>query len=87
MPQAILNQILDQLQTLEAAELQQLSQAIQNYLVDRETATKRTAFHQALVESGLVREIKTPVFAQRQAQPLIQVQGESVSQTIIEERR
>lgn len=87
MPQVILNQILDQLKTLEPSELQQLSQAIQNYLTDRETAAQRVAFHQALVESGLVRQIKTPTFEQRTYQHLIQVQGGSVSQTIIEERR
>jgi hypothetical protein len=87
MPQAILNQILDQLKTLESSELQQLSQAIQNYLTDKETAAQRVAFHQALVESGLVRQIKTSTFELRTHLHLIQVQGESVSQTIIEERR
>ncbi|MGL5807394.1 MAG: hypothetical protein ACRC11_18495 [Xenococcaceae cyanobacterium] len=87
MPQAILNQILDQLQILEPSELQQLSQAIQRYLEDRETTTKRVAFHQALVESGLVRQIKNPTFERKTYQDLIQIQGESVSQTIIEERR
>ncbi|PSB25772.1 hypothetical protein [Stenomitos frigidus] len=87
MPPAILNQILDQLKTLEPSELQQLSQAIQHYLADQETAAQRVAFHQALVESGLVRQIKTPTFEQRTHQHLIQVQDGSVSQTIIEERR
>lgn len=86
MPQAILNQILDQLQSLEPSELQQLSQAIQRYLADRETTAKRNAFHQALVKSGLVRQIKNPTFERKTSQNLIQIQGESVSQTIIEER-
>lgn len=87
MSQAILNQILDQLQTLEPSELQQLSQVIQRYLRDREASAKRIAFHRALVESGLVRQIKNPTFEQRTHQHLIQIQGGSVSQTIIEERR
>jgi hypothetical protein len=85
MPQAILNQILDQLQTLEPSELQQLSHALQTYLVDKETSTNRIAFHQALVEAGLVRQIKPPTFERRTH--LVQVQGELLSQTIIEERR
>ncbi|MGV0029152.1 hypothetical protein [Phormidesmis priestleyi] len=59
---------------------------IQRYLVDRETTAKRVAFHQALVEAGLVRQIKNSASG-RTHRPLIQVQGESVSQTIIEERR
>jgi hypothetical protein len=87
MPQAILNQILDQLGTLEPSELQQLNQAIQHYLADTETAAQRVVFHQALVGSGLVRQIKTPAFESRTRQHLIQVQGKSVSQTIIEDRQ
>jgi hypothetical protein len=87
MHQTVLNQILDQLKTLEPSELHQLSQAIQTHLADSETATKRTVFHQSLIESGLVRQIKTPTFEHRAQQQPIQVQGEPVSQTIIEERR
>ena len=87
MPQAILNQILNQLQALEPSELQQLSQVLQKYLKDREVAAQRAAFHQALVGAGLVLQIKNPTFERRTRQPLIQVQGESVSQTIVGERR
>ena len=87
MSQAILNQILDQLQMLEPSELQHLSQAIQRYLPDREIAAKRVAFHRALIESGLVRQIRSPACLQGMRSPLIQIQGNPVSQTIIEERR
>jgi hypothetical protein len=87
MSQTILKQILNQLQTLEPSELEQLSQVIQIHLSDRQTATKRAAFHQALVSSGLVQQIKHPAFEQRSHSHLIQVEGEPVSQTIIEERR
>lgn len=87
MPQAILKQIIDQLQTLEPSELEQLSQAIQSYLTDKETAAKRAIFHQALVETGLVRQIKHPISEPKTRQDLIQIQGKPVSQTIIEERR
>lgn len=87
MPQAILNQILNQLQALEPSELQQLSQVIQEYLKANEASTKRAAFHQALVESGLVRQIKNPTFEGRTRQHLIQVHGEPISQTIVGDRR
>lgn len=86
MPKAILNQILDQLQGLEPSELQQLSQAIQKRLKDSPPA-KYAAFHQALVGSGLVRQIRNPSVESRAQQHLIQVQGEPVSQTIVGERR
>lgn len=87
MSQAILNQILNQLHVLEPSELQHLSQVIQKYLKDSKATAKRTAFHQALVGTGLVRQIKNPNFEGRTYQDLIQVQGELVSQTIIGERR
>ncbi len=87
MSQALLNQILNQLQSLEPSELQQLSQVIRRYLKDDEVPAKRAAFHQALVGSGLVRQIKNPNFEGRTHQRLIQVQGEPISQTIVGERR
>lgn len=87
MPQALLNQILNQLQALEPSELQQLSQVIQQYLTDNEVSANRAAFHQALVEAGLVRQIKNPNFQEKTHQRLIQVQGEPISQTIVGERR
>jgi hypothetical protein len=87
MPQAILNQILDQLQILEPSELEQLSQVLQQRLKVVEVSAQRVAFHRSLVESGLVRQIKKPTFERRGDQCLIQVKGEPVSQTIVEERR
>jgi hypothetical protein len=87
MSQALLNQILSQLQALEPSELQQLSQVIQGYLKDNAVSVKRAAFHQALIGSGLVRQIKTPNFEGKTHQCLIQVQGEPISQTILGERR
>jgi hypothetical protein len=87
MPQVILNQIINQLQMLEPSELQQLSQVIQRSLKDSEESAQKSAFHQALVESGLVRQIKHRTVEQRIQQHLIQIEGESVSQTVIAERR
>ncbi|MDJ0900556.1 MAG: hypothetical protein QNJ55_17275 [Xenococcus sp. MO_188.B8] len=87
MSQSILNQILDQLPNLEPSELQHLSKAIHSYLSDKETVAKRAIFHQSLIESALVKQIKKPAFASRTYQQLIPIQGKSASQTIIEERR
>ena len=87
MSQANLNQILDQLPNLEQSELQYLSQAIHSYLSEKETVAKKSVFHQSLIESGLVKQIKKPAFASRTHQQLIPIQGKPVSQTIIVERR
>ena len=85
MSQTILSQMLDKLQFLEPVELQQLDRAIQQYLIEREQAAKQIAFNQALVDSGLVRQIKKVSHKPRRRQ-LIQIQGKPISETIIEER-
>ena len=45
MSQVVLNQILDQLQSLELTELQQLNRAIQSYLGYKEEITKQAIFY------------------------------------------
>lgn len=86
MTQAIFNQILDQLETLELEELQQLNQVIQRYLADKEKTAQRTTFHKALLASGLVKQLKQPSYSRQTERRLIQAQGKPVSETIIEER-
>ncbi len=85
MSQTILSQMLDKLQFLEPVELRQLNYAVQERLINKEQAAKQVAFHQALVDSGLVQQIKTISHQSRVRQP-IQVQGKPISETIIEER-
>jgi hypothetical protein len=87
MSPTILNQILNQLEMLESEELQQLNLAIQKYFTDKKLAAQRTKFHQALLTSGLVKQIKRASDNQQTERRLIQVQGKPMSETIIEERR
>lgn len=87
MTQVKLNQILAQLETLESDELQHLHQVIQTHLAARKQAIQRTTFHQALLTSGLVKQLKQPFSNQATERRLIEVQGKPVSETIIEERR
>jgi hypothetical protein len=49
--------------------------------------TKHSDFHQSLLSSGLVKQIKKPQYRQINPQQLIQVQGKSLSETIVKERR
>lgn len=86
MAQTILYQILEQIKTLDPNELLQVSQAVQERLTPQVESRKRQAFHQALLASGLVRQIKTPLPVDVSKRRLVQVQGQPVSQTIIEER-
>ena len=87
MSQATLHQILDQLSTLEVDELQRLDRVLQERLTPQEQAPKREAFHQALLASGLVKQIKSSRRVGDSTRRLIDVQGNPVSETIIEERR
>jgi hypothetical protein len=86
MSHAILKQVLEQLQSLELAELQQLNQAVQEHLLNQEETAKYVAFHQALVTAGLVKQIKKPSYKRPLKQQLVQVEGQPISRTIIEER-
>lgn len=87
MAQETLNQIMNQLGTLELEELKQLHQTLQKYLADQERTDKQAAFHQALINSGLVKQIKQPSYDPIRERRLIQVEGKPVSETIVEERR
>jgi predicted nucleotidyltransferase len=85
MTQAIFNQILNQLESLNPEELKQLHYVIQQHLTTKETKQKIT-FHQALLASGLVKQLKQPSNTQPIKRQLIQVQNQPISETIIEER-
>ncbi len=87
MAQVTLNKILKQLEKLEVEELQHLNQIIQKYLADKGTTLKQEAFHQALLDSGLVKKIKYPFYEPISERQLIQVEGKPISETIIEDRR
>lgn len=85
MSQTILSQMLERLQLLEPVELQQLDRAVKERLTNQEQTAKQVSFHQALVDSGLVRQIKKVSYQSRKRQ-LIEIQGKPISETIIEER-
>ena len=82
-----LNQIIKQLDVLEIEEIKQLNQTIQKYLAEREESVNKSAFHKALINAGLVKQIKYPAAQAIAQRKLIQIEGKPVSETIIEERR
>jgi hypothetical protein len=86
MTQVIVNQILEQLETLGTEELQQLQQSIQSRLAQHQTAPK-AGFLQMLLASGLTQQIKYPPSHQSIKRRLVEIQGKPLSETILEERR
>jgi hypothetical protein len=87
MAEKTVHYILEQIKTLDLNELLQVSRAVQERLVSQAEVLKRQASHQALIGSGLVRQIRIPLPPQDSKRRLVQVKGHPVSQTIIEERR
>ncbi|QLE55871.1 hypothetical protein [Nostoc sp. TCL26-01] len=86
MVQLQFQEILSQLNQMDVEELHQLNQAIQKCLATKQKTTNQTAFHQALLNSGLVKQIKRPSHLTVNPQQLIQVEGKPISETIVEER-
>lgn len=87
MAQAVLSSILDQLDLLQAQELHQLELVVRARLTAQEKLQNRAAFHQALVSSGLVKQLRTQGETVTAEYPGIVVEGRPVSDTIVEERR
>jgi hypothetical protein len=87
MAQASLIHVLEAIKTLDPDELGQVQQAVQEQLAQRRYIPDEERFHEALLASGLVKEIKPPHTTPSGRRPLIQAQGKPVSETIIEERR
>lgn len=67
--------------------IKQLNQTILKYMAEGEEPLKKAAFHQALLDAGLVKQIKHLTYEAIAEISLIQVEGEPVSETIIESRR
>lgn len=87
MAQATLDQVIHQLDILQAEELDQLEQAIQERRAATEEAKKKEVFHQALLAAGLITHILPPRDPSKAERPVFEVLGEPLSETIIRERR
>jgi hypothetical protein len=87
MAREALTQVLETIKTLELDELYQVQQAVQERLAPGRYSPEEERFHQALIASGLVREIKPPRGTSSGQRRLIQARGKPVSATLIEERR
>jgi hypothetical protein len=80
-------QALEIIQALETDELRQVQQAVQARLAQADEVAAREAFHRALLDSGLVKQIKTPTVHAGGERPLVPIEGKPLSETVIEERR
>ena len=60
---------------------------LRRLLKEQDEADKLEVFHQVLLSKGLVKEVKNPTVTDPIERQLIEIKGEPVSQTIIEERK
>jgi hypothetical protein len=84
---AAFDQAMAAIQELDAEELRQLQQAVQERLGHQAEADAREAFHEALLASGLVKALKTPSGRPAAERPLVPIQGKPLSETLLEDRR
>jgi hypothetical protein len=87
MARSALSRAIAAIQELDAEELRQLQQAVQERLGQQAEADAREAFHQALLASGLVKALKTPSGRPAAERPLVPIQGKPLSETLLEDRR
>jgi hypothetical protein len=87
MAKVTLERVIEEIKTWNLDELRQLRESVDTLLMPSDEAQKREALHQALKAAGLVTQTRQPRLTDNPDRPLIPVQGEPVSETILKERR
>ncbi len=92
MAQAVLTHVLEEINRLDADELQSVEDAVRERLRHERQATQGYSPQeykamQALVQAGLLTTIKPRRTARLQETPLVSIKGRPLSETILEERR
>jgi hypothetical protein len=87
MAQAILERILNEITELEHEELRRLRSAIEARLAPQHGEDAEERFLRSMFDAGLISELKRPDRRQRRERPLVSIQDQPLSETIIEERR
>jgi hypothetical protein len=87
MAQMILERILQELKTLNTAELLQVQQTVQAQLTAADYSPAEALVLQGMRKAGLLTEIKPRCHDRAVVYPLVPIQGQPLSETILEERR
>lgn len=87
MAQAVLERVLNDLSALEAEELEEVQQAVNDRLTPPQRDPKEQAFLESLLATGLISEIKPRARPRPNRAPAVPIQGKPLSETIIEDRR
>lgn len=87
MAQAILNRVLEDIYNLELNELRSVERAVQERLETAGYTPEEWRAMRALVDAGLMKEIKPRCKERSAAYKPVPIQGKPLSETIIEKRR
>ena len=87
MAQATLKQVMEEIKTLEPEELRQVQRVLESQLASTQDPGADEGFLKAMLDAGLVSEIKRPDRRHKRERHLAPIQGKPLSETIIEERR
>ena len=87
MAQTTLTRVLEDIKTLEPGELRQVRHVLESQLAPIKADAAEEGFLQAMLDAGLISEIKRPDRSQKRERRLAPIQGKPLSETIAEERR
>jgi hypothetical protein len=87
MAQATLKRILEEIRTLDLDELPLVERAVQERLETAGYSPEEWKAMQALVDAGLLKEIKPRCKESAVEYTPVPIQGKPLSETVIEERR
>ncbi len=87
MAQATLTRILAEIDRMELDELRQIQNAVQAKLTPNGYSHSEEEVLRGMLKAGLIAEIKPKPALRKVERPLVSIQGEPLSETIIEERR
>ncbi len=87
MAQATLNRVLEDIRTLELNELGSVERALKERLETPGYSDEEWKAMQALIDAGLMKEIKPRCKESLLQHTPVLIQGKPLSETIVEERR
>jgi hypothetical protein len=87
MAQSVLDRILNDIQNLQPHELTGVRSAVEHKLSPASIADEEERFLEALLQSGLVSEIKRPIRTSKLDRAAVPISGKPLSETIVEDRR
>ena len=87
MAHATLTRVLQDLRSLNSEELRTVKSIVDNRLTPTVTNDEDEEILEAMLQAGLITEIKRPDRDSKTERPLVPIIGKALSVTIIEDRR